>query len=554
MKSLFERLFNKKRDQKTFNLSWMDGLSTLDEITALQTVINHLTMLANESELSPEQRMLALMRIDEGSQRFIFKVTTQYIKFDHLRPDLEEKFWETAYYYYRNLFTTYFNSITNYPYPGKSPLPGTIPMETMIWSCLHAGFMMCKWRYFKLLPAPDKTWLQIFILFKIAEQEALLEIPVKIGEEEPGSSISALFIQACMLDSLLEIGMPKNHVEATQQLLRVWLKNSHIHKNNSENKFLYYVDITKDRGARRIRDLKPTPDFRFLDTDSISEKISNIQASIAKNKSLEKYGLGEISDSPILPELLQQLDTALSKTTYRRQRRKEKRTTISKPVIAVYGMENVCKLLRKVSNINLTKGTGNDRSFEERLASHHVGKLSVINQYFEKGNEQWIIVNESEQGFGAVVNSHLKENIKVENLVGLLLQENHNEIIVGIIKNIKPLTNNQLRVGICISSRKAHWVEMSLMEAKPENQLLQSGFGMNANTITSLYPDFSAIYLEPENGISETASLLIPRLEFQQQGFYQITIHGENLTMQLNQILDAKNDWVRVKYPLPPFS
>lgn len=554
MKSLFKRLFNaKKQDQKTFDLSWMDGLSDLDDLSAVQSITQHLTLLTNDGTLSREQRALALLHIDTHSHVLMDKITTQYVKFDHLRPELEARFWETAYYYYRHLFTAYFNAVFDSTHPEKSSTLGTVQLETVIWSCLHAGSMMNKWRYFKRLPAPDKTWLQIFKLLQLAEQQALLEIPIQISEDEPGSSIGESLIQAFMLDSLLETGMSKNHLETSQQLLKIWLKNSRIYKSQNNNKFIFYVDITQDRGARRLRELAATPDFRFWDTTLISNRISTVQATIANKESLKIYGLGEIADSPTLSELLQLLDTAWSNTMYQRQRRKEKRIAISKPVMAVYGIEHVLKLMRQISNQNVLKGAkgiGNDKSFEDRLASHHVGKPLAVNQFFEKGNEQWIIVNESEQGCGALVNNNLDSNLKIENLVGLVTQDSHKEVMVGVIKNIKPLPNNQLRIGIYIFTRKAYWVEMSLLECKPQNQLLEESVNINTSIIDNLYPEFFAIYLSPENGITKTPSLLIPRLEFQQNSFYQITLHGEKLRVQLDQILDAKNDWVRVNYPL----
>ena len=86
----------------------------------------------------------------------------------------------------------------------------------------------------------------------------------------------------------------------------------------------------------------------------------------------------------------------------------------------------------------------------------------------------------------------------------------------------------------------------------PENQLLDGRYENNGNVISSRYLDFSAIYLSPETGLSDTPSLILPRLEFQPNGYYQILVRGEKLTMQLSQLMDAKDDWVRVRYPLDP--
>lgn len=551
MKSFFKLLFNaKKQDPKSFDLSWMENLNSHDDLSALQTITQQIQSLIDDATILLEQRSLALLHIDAHSQPLIDKITSQFVKFDHLRPELETQFWETAYYYYRHLFSAYLDVISSLTSTEGSTTTSSVKLETLIWCGLRAGAMMNKWRYFKRQAAPENAWLQLFKLFQIAEQQALLEIPVKIGENEPGSNIGELLIQAFMLDSLLETGIPKNYLQTSQQLLAIWLKNLRIHKDSNNNKFLFYVDLKQDRGARRIRALQTTADFRFWDTALISNRIATIQASIAKKETLKIYGLGEIADYPILPELLQQLDAAWSNTTYQRQRRKEKRITISKPVQAVYGIENVVKLMKQISNHNILKGAkgiGNDKSFEERLASHYIGKSLATNQFFEKGNEHWIIVNESKQGCGALIHNSLDSNIKIENLVGLVAQDDHAQVIIGTIKNIKPLPNNQLRIGIYVFSRKASLIDILQIEHKSHNQTLEDHLTNNTH---QLYPEFSAINLPPENGITKLPSLLIPRLEFQQNNFYEITLHGEKIHIQLNQPVDAKNDWVRVNYPL----
>ena len=352
----------------------MLNLPAQDDINALQVVNQHLELMANDQALSAEQRMLALSQIDDCSHRYIAKVTAHYARFDHLRPELESKFWEAAYYYYRSLFSAYYGLITTQAEQIFSL--ENVTRETQIWSAIHAGAMMNKWRYFRQHPAPDKTWLQISQLYLLAEQAALLDIPVKLYQEEPGSTIGELFIQACMLDSLLEIDLHKNYLEAADQLLKVWLKNAYIHEDFSAEKFIYYVDLDQDKGGRRIRELEPKPSFRFWRTAQISEKISNILRSIENKESLYKYGLGEVADYPYLQDLLVQLDTTWSATKYRRQRRNESRQTTSKPVSAVYGMENVCKLLRQTTGSSLAQSSTvpmHERSFEERLASRHVG-------------------------------------------------------------------------------------------------------------------------------------------------------------------------------------
>src|SRR5450830_414286 len=108
MKSIFNKLIIKQaKDPVADYLIWLSDLGSLDEITALQTTTKYLTKFLEDERFSVESSINILMKIDEFNHPFIENIMLQYAKFENLRPELELRISETAYYYQRQLFLNY---------------------------------------------------------------------------------------------------------------------------------------------------------------------------------------------------------------------------------------------------------------------------------------------------------------------------------------------------------------------------------------------------------------------------------------------------------------
>ena len=127
------------------------------------------------------------------------------------------------------------------------------------------------------------------------------------------------------------------------------------------------------------------------------------------------------------------------------------------------------------------------------------------------------MIDESNQGLGAVANRELNTRTVVGQLVGLILADAKQELIIAVIRSIRPKANRQMQVGIEVLSRHAKWVQ--LKPVKPDTVEGESAQYNNTNS-----SHFVGLYLPIEAGLSSMSLLILPRIECIPHTHYDISI------------------------------
>src|SRR5450830_585634 len=286
MKSIFNKLIIKPaKDPIADYLIWLNDLGSLDEITALQTTTKHLTKFLEDASFGVESRIKILMQIDEVNHPFIENIMLQYAKFENLRPELESRLSETAYYYQRQLFLNYRKQLGG---ADQNAMQFAWNQREILFArALQAAFAMIKLRYFKHQPAPDAAWSQIYTLYKLAENDNLLDKSIRLYDNTANTSIATMLVQAAMLDSLDHSNMKRQDINLICQLLRKLIPSISINKEYDEKSFLFYVDLNLDKGAKRVRNFTPPPSCRYWNMEGVSLSIELLTNSTNIRQSLE---------------------------------------------------------------------------------------------------------------------------------------------------------------------------------------------------------------------------------------------------------------------------
>lgn len=554
MRSLFGKLVGIRPSGDYFinYFDWLNKLNSIDDITAIQTVNQKLTALLEEDSISDNTRLKALFTIDEHCHLRLSKIATQYVKFENLRSELETRMWETVYYYYRHLYNGYRKLINEYTNSPDQDVFSFDYLPLILTRAAHAGFMMIKWRYFRQQAAPDTIWLNMHQIYQIAEQESLIALPVVLYPGSLETTIGESFAQAWMLDSLSHPNMYKRDIEIANDLLGKWLKGTAPYQSYDAERFLYFADLAQDKGGRRIRNFQPTPSCRYWETERLCACIQAIVSALAEKQSLEKYGLSELERYSGARNLLNQLHAEWSRAEYRRQRRRQDRQAIIKIATIAHGIENACLQVKRVVNdhpANRGKFINDSRSLEERISAHSVARHAPATLYVGAAGERWMLVDESALGYGARASQELTEWAQLGKLIAMVCEDNRQQVVLGVIRSIKPQPNNQRRIGIQIISRNAIWIQLSHAETRLGTQIAEDEFMINSRAMTERLLAFSGLYIPPETGLADIPSILIPRMEFQYNGIYQVIKMKEKAAIQLSSTLEAKDDWARVACP-----
>ena len=552
MKKIITQLFGAKAAKESNKLTaWILELNDLDDIAALKLSTQKLAQMFDEDVLSTQQKLDLLIEVEELNHPRLEKLSTQFVNVANMKPDLEGSMNEACYLYCRQSYICHLKMIELVINPSKFTLEGDMPVLVLART-VNAAFNMSKWRMFIQQNPPTKVWLQLYMLYKIAYKQSLLNTPIELFPLSPNTTLSACIVQMCMLGQLVQVSMQKYHIEIAARLLRAWLSRAHISAKYTPEQYLFYVDLERDLAAKRMRNFEPNEDCRYWEMDDF-EKLLNVAITVTDRGEIpESLIFSKIDNVKKLNETLNILQAEWKKQEYVRQRRREERQATSKTAKVNAGVADICDQVLHANQIhNGLRMSRSGKSLDELLRGHTVLKQASSSLSVNSGSlNTWIITDESNRGFGARVNKYANILARPDKLIGLVIDDELGKVIIGLIKGVKPTQGNQLKVGIEVISRQAIWVQ--LQQAQENSSFLDTVSEINASHRGSAMDIglFSGIYLPIEEGLSEVSSLILPKISYRPNAKYIIHIEGKHKRGVLGVPIESRDDWVKVAVTL----
>ena len=545
MKNIFQNIIaNVFNDVPRKHAAWLDAIEELDDLLALQSATRGLESVLADTSLPITARTKIIEEATEKTRPILSKVNQQFVRFEYMDSNIENNILGIAYGFHKQLYSSYLTLLDDFlAYPEKYEA-GTI--HILLSEIVSQAFEMLKWRSFVSLGLSPKVWLQLHQVYGLANDNELLDKVLESQDSLTQPTLGALLVQTYMLDSLQQANLSRQGIDIICKILQQQLLDVDISSDFNPIKFLFYVDLDKDSGAKRIRHFTPTNSCIYWKIDALERDIATILDKVSDNVDFTMLTTSlsiEPHQLKAMPEALNAILREWSRKEYRRQRRKEDRKKLTTTTSVMYGIQNVCERVKVHEDKKLMLGarlSADGRSLDERLRNHAIIKGAENKLKVDHNNHHWVIVDESPRGLGAVAAAELNPWITVGQLIGLVMADSQQNMIVAIIRSSRPKANRQIQVGIEILSRHAKWVQLK-MASPPANPV--SGEPM---------PDsrtFPGLYLPIEAGLSTTSSLILPKIEFAAQASYEVSIAGmlENIT--LGNPVDNKDDWVKVIYP-----
>ena len=566
MKNLIQSIFGVKDAKKSNKpTAWLNQLEEMDDIAALQFSATQLTQTFNradgEETLSLQQQVELLLEIEVLNQPRLDKLSSQFSSVENLKNELAISISDTCYNYCRQSYICHLKIIEKVFNQNKTKsendykLEGKIP-SLIIARALQAAFNMIKWRLFSQANPPANVWLQIFMLYHIATQQMLINNSVEVFDSAPMTTLAAYFVQVWMLGQLAQASLQKHQVEIASRILKTLLTRAYISNKLTPEQYVFYVDLEKDVAAKRMRNFEPNERCRYWELDELEKQLTIAMTVSDRGEIPQSLAFSKIDNARKLNETLSLLMSEWQKSGYVRQRRKSTRHPSSKNARVNAGITDICKQVQQTNQINSGLRLSRDgKSLEDRIRAHTVLRQSNVLSNNTGSLDAWIITDESDHGMGARVNKFGNILVRADKLIGLVVDEDPSNIIIGMIRSAKPTQGNQLRVGIEIISHHPTWVQLrpvnsnesytdSDVELKTTPSFATENSSAEVDTGT-----FSGIYLPIEAGQSETSSLILPKLNFRENTNYAVTIAGSVKHVLLGHASESRDDWVKVTFP-----
>jgi len=544
---ILQKFFDKSGGRESHKLTaWLSDLADLDDIPALKLSMQHIASLIDEESLPVRQKLDLILELEELNRHRLEKLSNQFSSLSNIKPELENSIAETCYAYCRQAYIFHLKTIEQV----INPLTFKLAEEgqlLLIARTINAAINMVEWRHFAQQNPPAKVWLQIYLLYKIAYNQNLLNSPVELFPLSPATTISAFIVQICMLGQLKNANLDKQHIETAVKVIRTLITHAHISSQYNAEQYLFCINLEQDLPAKRIRNIEPNALHRYWELDDLEKQMAVAINVSGRGEFPDSLILSKIDDANILHETLTVMHEEWTKTNYIRQRRRESREATSRNAKVKAGVFDICDQVLHANQIN--KGLTQSRkslSLDSLLMSH-----AALNQpsgiSINSGSlDTWIITDQSKHGLGARVHKYANTLARPKKLIGLVFDDDPATVSIGVIKGAKATQGNQLRVGIEVISNIAIWVQLQPFQ---ENSTFTKKV-MHANQSDMESDHYSStspgIYLPKEPGLTEQPAMIIPKINFKMNTVYTVHLNGKTKRVEFDEPIESNDDWVKV--------
>lgn len=543
------------------SMAWMHEIKGMDDISAIEFVTVKLGDEFKTNAFSEPINLQALFTIDENTHIPVERITSHFIRIEHISAELEERVTNAVFFYHRQLFLIYFALIDHFSDQYQKHL------HVFLARAIRNATQMIKWRYYSYQSAPANVWTQISQLYLLAEKLSLLNAKIQPYADLEPISLSNAYLHVCMLGTLESLSLKCEQIEFVSKMLMAWTAKTTVDSVFDESQHLFYVDTTGNKPARRIRTFKPASTYRYWNLDSVISKITLCISLIEFNISPKQPFMKELISHKDASSTFEILNSEWSRVDYSRQRRLEERSKNVSHATTSLGFKEVCEQIKQYENIKMHRGGRGylgEKSFEVRLATHNINRNEPNVIHMDLSTEHSSIIDQSSKGLGLHVSRHPHE-VATGMLIGISTKDSRNNTQLGIIKNIRPIAQGELHIGVELLSHVAFYSEAENMSLRTPKVAMSIGEHDNtdsyfANTVfadTSSFLDssfgtdpsnFMCLYLPKEQSISKQETLIIPKLQYNKNDIFKVVVLGEEILIRFTKSFERHGNWVRVTF------
>lgn len=369
------------------------------------------------------------------------------------------------------------------------------------------GMLYCsslaKWSYIRYLPVRQGIWGIINSFYLFAEQHRFSSVTLIPYAGEPETTAQREYLQ-CLL---LSLSMPEKMRVGQIELVSTWLRNwEHLAKIETTlrpNQQTFAIQISEAAAPRRVQRDMAGDDWRYINTGKLIQHLQEVSAHLRVGEHPGQIGLPAESAENCNIQLLQQLQNLWSRDVPA-PTRKDKRSTISKPVTLICGFNAITK---QMTATTLTL----------RVAREQIMQLTAE--------------NESESGLGAQFLPKRSEQLPLGEMVGLY-DESTGAINLGVVRRIACLPDGKIFTGIEFMTKKTSQAKSPMLV-----ELTQPG-----------KPAMVAIYSPDSAPAAKDRFLIVPHADYIDQGNCRLAIQGQFFEVRVGPPIEYTPETVRASF------
>jgi len=453
--------FGKRDDDPLTNIKatarWVESLPSGDAFKCQQAIFDALKRFNENSTQYTKDRLAIFMLLDEKSRDLQDTLVRQYLRNPRMSRAQESQLWHAVYGLYWEVARGYHTFVLNIAHEaGNKTLDVQIQLITL--RAIRTFGQLLKWRAIRYLPAGEKLWLRLHNLYRIAETNGFHRQPQRVYLDDGFDCCCETAYQHILMLNLANSGtLYPRQLDLLDRWLCGWHEMLQLDSDFDPDVHNFAVDLSADHGPRRVR--KPDSDkpLRFWATAALQQKLQDIHTALQQGGSPAALGLTENARTAESLELIEYLLHQWSSLASREQRRAPRESTkrlvdVTHGLSALVGQIKTADTPASVSpyGVGLSYNEADDvqvYGFITDRTREHVSHIHVPAIAASPDVERWVIHDESECGYGAVVESRDKDWLRVGALIGIKSHD-ASQWQVGIVRRLSRVNDDTSSVGI----------------------------------------------------------------------------------------------------------
>lgn len=462
--SQFARLtpFGKRDDSPLSNVKsaarWLDTLPVGDAFKCQEAIRHALQRFNDEASEYSKARLPVFMLLDEKSRDLQDTLVRQYLRNPRMSRQVENQLWHAIYALYWEIARGYHAFVLQLSHDaGKATRDDAIPLLTL--RAIRAFGQLLKWYSIRYLKADARLWLRLHNLYRIAEAGGYKrQAQAAYADDAAAHSCESAYLHILMLDLADSGTLYPKQIDLLDRWLCNWHEMLRLDDRYSEDSHNFTVDLSSDHGARRVRKPDSGTPARYWDTHALLQRLDSLHADLQRGMAPADLGLTDAARTAESLELLEHLQHQWASLANREQRRAA-RTSVKRLVDVTHSLSALVHQIQAIEmpaaaspyNAGLDYHEADDvrvYGFVTQRTRERALHPGTLMQAASPEIERWVMHDESECGYGALVESRNKDWLRVGALIGIKTHDATVPWQLGIVRRLSRHDDDTSSVGI----------------------------------------------------------------------------------------------------------
>ncbi|HUX32097.1 MAG TPA: hypothetical protein VMV78_15945 [Thiobacillus sp.] len=521
---------------------WVENLPIGDAFKCQQVIFHALKRFNDNSAQYTKDRLAIFMLLDEKSRDLQDTLVHQYLRNPRMSRVQESRLWHAVYDQYWEIARGYHTFVLHLTHEtNRNQTDKVVPPITL--RAIRTFGQLLKWRAIRYLPAGEKFWLRLHNLYRIAETGGFHRQPQRAyAEDASDCSCETAHLHILMLNLANSGTLYPKQLDLLDRWLPSWHGMLQLDSDFDPDIHNFVVDLSADHGPRRVRKPEPDKPLRFWTTSALQQKLQAIQTALQQGNTPAQQELTENARTTESLELLEHLQCQWSSLATREQRRAP-RESIKRLVDVTHGLNAIANQIKAINTPARVSPYGTGLNYNEADDVHvygfitertreRVSHMRVPAIAASPDVERWVMHDESECGYGAIVKSRDKDWLHVGALVGIKPHE-ASTWQIGVVRRLSRVNDDTSSVGI---ETLAEIPTLAMLHATST-----LGHAVNGHNNGSASQPHACLWLASSSG----DSVIIDPVHFMPGQIFQVHDMPERKFIALGNPIERSIGWMR---------